>query len=281
MSAPERERSGPREIEIDAGAPGRKVRELLANAAAMVRFSLQVLRTIPHAARAFPTEVVRQGAILVISSGLVIWFMEFLIGVIFTVQGHYTTRQFGASGYVAIFPGYAGLRTCAPEMWGWILAAKVGCGFVAELGSMRANEEVDALEVMGIDPVSYLVSTRVLASILVMPFLFIVGLGLLYLGAFLMGVEVLGSVSPGGFLQVLWAFQSPLDLLFSMIWTMALGVVAVLVGCWYGFTATGGPVGVGQNTARSMVVNMVLVSLVGLFFQQLFWAGFPNAPVAN
>ncbi|WP_312030207.1 ABC transporter permease [Actinomycetospora sp. TBRC 11914] len=278
MSAPAKE---PREIELDTGRLARKVRDLFANGAEMVRFSLQVLRTIPNAARTFPTEVVRQGAILVVSSGLVIWFMEFLIGVIFTVQGHYTTRQFGASGYVAIFPGYAGLRTCAPEMWGWILAAKVGCGFVAELGSMRANEEVDALEVMGIDPVSYLVSTRVLASILVMPFLFIVGLGLLYLGAFLMGVEVLRSVSPGGFLQVLWAFQSPLDLLFSMIWTMALGIVVVLVGCWYGFTATGGPVGVGQNTARSMVVNMVLVSLVGLFFQQLFWAGFPNAPVAN
>jgi phospholipid/cholesterol/gamma-HCH transport system permease protein len=207
--------------------------------------------------------------------------MLFIIGVIFTVQGHYTTRQFGAAGYVAIFPGYAGLRTCAPEMWGWILSAKVGCGFVAELGSMRANEEIDALEVIGVDPVSYLVSTRVLASILVMPFLFIVGLGALYGGAYLMGTEVLQSVSPGGFLQVLWAFQSPLDLLFSMIWTMTLGVLVVLVGCYYGFHAEGGPVGVGRFTARSMVVNMVLVSLVGLFFQQLFWAGFPNAPVAN
>jgi phospholipid/cholesterol/gamma-HCH transport system permease protein len=254
---------------------------MLVNAVAMLRFFRRAFASLPTAARMFPGEVTKQAAILVLSSGTVIWFMELLIGAVFTVEGHYTTRQFGASGYVAIFPGYAGLRTCAPEMWGWILSAKVGCGLVAELGTMRTSEEIDALEVMGVEPVSYLVGTRLLASLVAMPFLFIVGLGMLYVGAYVMAVQVLHSVSPGGFLQVLWAFQTPLDLLFSMIWTIAMGLIVVLVGCYYGFTATGGPVGVGANTARSMVVNMVLVSVVGLFFQQLFWAGFPNAPVAN
>jgi phospholipid/cholesterol/gamma-HCH transport system permease protein len=268
-------------VEVGPDLLARRVAGLLVNAVAMVAFCRRACGSIPAAARRFPGEVTKQAAILVLSSGSVIWFMELLIGAVFTVEGHYTTRQFGASGYVAIFPGYAGLRTCAPEMWGWILSAKVGCGLVAELGTMRISEEIDALEVMGVEPVSFLVGTRVLASLVAMPFLFIVGLGLLYVGAYVTAVDSLRSVSPGGFLQVLWAFQSPLDLLFSMIWTMTMGIIVVLVGCYYGFIATGGPEGVGTNTAKSMVVNMVLVSLVGLFFQQLFWGGFPNAPVAN
>lgn len=246
----------------------------------MLRFFGEVARAIPQT-RKYSSEIFRQTGILILSSGLIIWFMELLIGAVFAVQGHYLTRQFGAGGYVGIFPALGGLRTCAPEMWGWILAAKVGCGLVAELGSARISEEIDALEVMGVEPKPYLVATRVIAALIAMPFLYIVGLGLLYVSSWFVVVHVLGTVSEGGFLSVLWAFQSPLDLLFSMIWTVVLGLIVVLVGCYYGFHASGGPVGVGMNTARSMVVNMVLVSLVGLLFQQLFWGGFPNAPIAN
>jgi phospholipid/cholesterol/gamma-HCH transport system permease protein len=246
----------------------------------MLRFFADVARAIPKA-RAYSSEVFRQTGILILSSGLIIWFMELLVGAVFAVQGHYLTRQFGAGGYVGIFPALGGLRTCAPEMWGWILAAKVGCGLVAELGSARISEEIDALEVMGVPSRPYLVATRVLAALIAMPFLYIVGLGLLYVSSWFVVVHVLGTVSEGGFFEILWAFQSPLDLLFSMIWTVVLGTVVVLVGCYYGYTASGGPVGVGMNTAKSMVVNMVLVSVVGLVAQQAFWGGFPNAPIAN
>lgn len=250
-------------------------------AVAIARFAREALRATGTAARRHPGEVVRRLGALILSSGLVVWFTMLLIGAIFAVQGHYTTRQFGAGGYVAIFPALGGLRTCAPEMWGWILSAKVGCGLVAELGSMRIGEEIDALEVMGVRPMPWLVGTRVLAALIAMPFLYLAGLGLLYLGSAFMVVNVLGSVSPGGFFDVLWAFQSPLDIAFSTIWTVVLGLLVVLVGCFYGFTARGGPVGVGEATARSMIVNMVLVSVVGLVFQQAFWGGFPNAPIAN
>jgi phospholipid/cholesterol/gamma-HCH transport system permease protein len=166
-------------------------------------------------------------------------------------------------------------------MWGWILSAKVGCGLVAELGSMRISEEIDALEVMGIPPKPYLVGTRILAAWLAMPFLYLVGLALSHVGSYLVIIYMLKTVSEGGFFQVFWAFQSPADLLFSMLWMLILGTLIVLVSCYFGYTARGGPVGVGQNTARSMVVNMVLVSVIGMFCQQLFWGGFPNAPIGN
>lgn len=261
-------------------AVGKGFSEKLTNMVEIIVFFGQVFAAIPRT-RKYASEVFRQTGILIISSGLIIWFMELLIGAVFAVQGHYLTRQFGAAGYVGIFPALGGLRTCAPEMWGWILAAKVGCGLVAEIGSARISDEVDALEVMGIESKPYLIATRLLAALIAMPFLYIVGLGLLYVSSYFMVVHVLHTVSSGGFLTILWAFQSPLDLLFSMIWTVVLGTIVVLVGCYYGYTASGGPVGVGQNTAKSMVVNMVLVSVIGLLAQQAFWGGFPNAPIAN
>ncbi|HZZ48020.1 MAG TPA: ABC transporter permease [Pseudonocardia sp.] len=254
--------------------------EKLSNMVEMVTFFGQVFASVPRT-RKYASEVLRQSGILIVSSGLVIWFMELLIGAVFAVEGHYLTRQFGASGYVGIFPALGGLRTCAPEMWGWILAAKVGCGLVAEIGSAKISDEIDALEVMGIESRPYLIATRVIAALIAMPFLYIIGLGLLYASSYVMVVHVLHTVSSGGFLTILWAFQSPLDLLFSMIWTVVLGTVVVLVGCYYGYTASGGPVGVGKNTAKSMVINMVLVSVIGLLAQQAFWGGFPNAPIAN
>jgi len=252
----------------------------LNNMVEMIIFFGQAFAAIPRTWK-YASEIFRQTGILILSSGLIIWFMELLIGAVFAVQGHYLTRQFGAGGYVGIFPALGGLRTCAPEMWGWILAAKVGCGLVAEIGSARISDEIDALEVMGVESKPYLIATRLIAALIAMPFLYIIGLGLLYLSSWFMVVHVLHTVSEGGFLTVLWAFQSPLDVLFSMIWTMVLGTIVVLVGCYYGYTASGGPVGVGQNTAKSMVVNMVLVSVIGLIAQQAFWGGFPNAPIAN
>ncbi|HEY9418103.1 MAG TPA: ABC transporter permease [Pseudonocardia sp.] len=252
----------------------------LTNMVEIIVFFGQAIRSIPRT-RAYSSEVLRQSGILIVSSGLIIWFMQIMIGAVFAVEGNYLTRQFGAPGYVGIFPALGGLRTTSPEMWGWILAAKVGCGLVAEIGSARISDEIDALEVMGIEPKCYLVGTRLLAALVAMPFLYVTGVALSYLSSYVMIVHILGTVSEAGFLTILWAFQNPLDLLFSTLWGVLLGTIVILVGCYYGYTASGGPVGVGKNTAKSMLVNMVLVSVVGLLAQQLFWGGFPNAPIAN
>ena len=260
--------------------PPKRLQTAIENAADMASFGVEALRSLAGARR-FGSEVLRQTGIVILSSGLVIWLMEFVIGAVFAVQGNYISSQFGAKGYVGVFPALGGLRATAPEMWGWILSAKVGCGLVAELGSMRISEEIDALEVMGIPPKPYLVGTRLLAAWLAMPFLYLVGLALSHVGSYLVIIYMLKTVSEGGFFQVFWAFQSPSDLLFSMLWMLILGTLIVLVSCYFGYTARGGPVGVGQNTARSMVVNMVLVSVIGMFCQQLFWGGFPNAPIGN
>jgi phospholipid/cholesterol/gamma-HCH transport system permease protein len=225
--------------------------------------------------------VLHQAAILILSSGLIIWAMQFVVGSMCGTEASYTLKQIGAPLYSGVFNAWCGLREMAPYMWGYIFAAKVGCGFVAEIGSMRIAEEIDALEVMGIDSRSYLIGTRVLATWIAMPFLYAIGLGVMYLGEFLTTVSELGGVSTGGYLYIFWLYQNPPDFLYSMCKIMSMGTTVTFVGCYYGYTATGGSVGVGRNTAKSMMMNMVLIHIVGLLGTQLFWGMSPNAPIAN
>jgi ABC-type transporter Mla maintaining outer membrane lipid asymmetry permease subunit MlaE len=107
----------------------------------------------------------------------------------------------------------------------------------------------------------------------------IVGAG--FGASYLAVVQQIGEVSSGGFFLIFWMFQNPPDLLYSLIKGMAMATVIVLVGCYYGYTASGGPVGVGTATAKSMVLNIVLVHLVGMVGTQIFWGSNPRAPIGG
>jgi phospholipid/cholesterol/gamma-HCH transport system permease protein len=161
------------------------------------------------------------------------------------------------------------------------MSAKVGTGIVAELGAMRISEEIDALEVMGVNSVTFLCATRLLASWIVLPFMYIGGIGVAYSASYIAVVQQIGFVSSGGYLQTFWQFQNPPDLLFSLIKGMTMATVIVLVGCYYGYHASGGPVGVGKATAKSMVLNLVLVTLIGMLGTQVFWGANPRAPIGG
>ncbi|MCW2778364.1 MAG: transporter permease [Frankiales bacterium] len=270
----------PQGVTFTPGTFADKAKEMLRTFGELARFSVATVKSIPGL-RSYSSEVLRQTSILVLSSGLIIWLMLFVMGSVCGVEANYTLKQIGAPLYSGVFTAYCGLREMAPYMWGYILAAKVGCGLVAEIGSMRISEEVDAMEVMGVDSMTYLVAARVVAAWIAMPFLYIVGLGLLDLSEYLVVVVQLRGVSAGAYSFIFWLYQNPADLLFSLAKAMAMGTVIVFVGCFYGYTTRGGPVNVGRNTAKSMVLNMVLVHVVGLLGTQLFWGLAPNAPIAN
>ncbi len=163
-----------------------------------------------------------------------------------------------------------------PYAFGYMLAAKVGTGIVAELGAMRISDEIDALEVMGVPPVTFLCATRLLAAWIAFPFMYLVGIGIMYLASYLAVVEQIGDVSSGGYLLIFWMFQNPPDLIFSLIKGMVMATAIVLVGCYYGYTASGGPVGVGTATAKSMVLNIVLVHIIGMLGTLVFWGANPT-----
>jgi phospholipid/cholesterol/gamma-HCH transport system permease protein len=256
------------------------IKNVLGSVGEIARFSGTVVRQLPEV-RKYSTEVLHQAGILILSSGLIIWVMQGVMGTTCGLEAGYTLKQIGAPIYSGVFNAWCSLREMAPYMWGYIFAAKVGCGLVAELGSMRISDEIDAMEVMGIKSRSYLVGTRILAVWIAIPFLYTVGLGVMYVTAYLVTVVNLGGVSPGGYLYIFWLYQNPADFLYSQMKVMAMGTVITFVGCYYGFTASGGSVGVGRNTAKSMMLNMVLIHIVGVLGTQLFWGLSPNAPIAN
>ncbi|MCW2959596.1 MAG: transporter permease [Solirubrobacterales bacterium] len=226
-------------------------------------------------------EALRQCGILILSSTLVIWGLVFIIGLQCGIEGAYFNRSVGSPAYAGVFAAWCDLRELVPYAFGYMMAAKVGTGIVAELGSMRISDEIDALEVMGINSVTFLCATRLLAAWLVLPFMYIAAIGAGFFASYLAVVQQIGEVSSGGFFLIFWMFQNPPDLLFSLIKAMVMATGIVLVGCYYGYNASGGPVGVGTATAKSMVLNIVFVHLVGMLGTQLFWGANPRAPIGG
>ena len=227
-------------------------------------------------------ESLRQAGILIVYSTLVIWSLVFITGLnTCGIEGAYFTQSQGAPSYAGVFAAWCNLREAIPYAFGYMMSAKVGTGIVAELGAMRISEEIDALEVMGIGSSTFLCATRLLAAWIVLPFMYIGAIGVAYLASYIAVVKQVGYVSSGGYLLVFWQFQNPPDMLFSLIKGMTMATVIVLVGCYFGYNASGGPVGVGRATAKSMVLNLVLVTLIGMLGTQVFWGGNPRAPVGG
>ncbi|HVS29069.1 MAG TPA: ABC transporter permease [Solirubrobacteraceae bacterium] len=226
-------------------------------------------------------ETLRQAGILILGSVLIIFALVFLLGLQCGIESGYGTRAVGAKSAAGAFTALCDLREVTPYAFGYMMAAKVGTGIVAELGSMRISDEIDALEVMGFDSILFLCATRLLGMWLVLPFVYVGAVAVGFIGSYIAVVQQIGQVSPGGYLQIFWQFQSPPDLLFSGIKGMVMATFIVLVGCYFGYNAGGGPVGVGAATARSMVVNILGVHAIGLVGTQVFWGGNARAPIGG
>jgi phospholipid/cholesterol/gamma-HCH transport system permease protein len=257
-------------------------RDWLASMGDIVRFGARVIGLV-YSGRVmqFFGEALRQAGILILGSTLVIWGLVFVLGLTCGIEGAYLLRAQGAPAYAGVFAAWCDLREIAPYAFGYMLSAKVGTGIVAELGSMRISDEIDALEVMGIKPMAYLAATRLLAAWIVFPFVYLAAIGVMYFASYIAVVEQIAETSSGGYFLIFWMFQNPPDLLFSLIKGMTMATVIVLVGCYYGYTASGGPVGVGRATAKSMLVNIILVHLIGMMGTFVFWGQNPRAPIGG
>ncbi|HEX3737702.1 MAG TPA: ABC transporter permease, partial [Solirubrobacterales bacterium] len=117
-------------------------------------------------------ETLRQAGILILGSGLIIWAFVFILGLQCGLQGAYFFRAEGVPSYAGLFAAFCDLREALPYAFGYILSAKVGTGIVAELGAMRINEEIDALEVMGVPPMTFLCASRLLGAWIALPFIY-------------------------------------------------------------------------------------------------------------
>src|SRR2546423_12109859 len=226
-------------------------------------------------------ETLRQAGILIVGSSVVIWSLCFITGLQCGIEGAYLQRSVGAPAYAGVFSAWCDLRELVPYAFGYMMAAKVGTGLVAEIGSMRITDEIDALEVMGISSMTFLCATRLLAAWMVLPFMYVAAVGAGFFASYIAVVQQVGEVSSGGFFLIFWMFQNPPDLLYSLIKGMAMAAMIVIVGAYYGYTARGGPVGVGTATAKSVGFHVVGVHVVGMLGTQIFWGANPRAPIGG
>src|SRR5579862_5002716 len=172
-------------------------------------------------------EALRQAGILIISSTLVIWGLVFIIGLQCGIEGAYFTQSEGTPAYSGVFSAWCDLRELVPLVFGYMMAAKVGTGIVAELGSMRISDEIDALEVMGISGMTFLCATRLLGAWMVLPFMYLAAIGVGFIGTWIAVVQQVGDVSSGGFFLIFWMCQNPPDVLFSLIKAMCEATLIV------------------------------------------------------
>ncbi len=161
-------------------------RDWLASMGDIMRFASRVVGVV-YSGRVltFFGESLRQAGILIVGSTLIIWGLIFILGLSCGIEGAYLTRAQGAPAYAGVFSAWCDLREIAPYAFGYMLAAKVGTGIVAELGSMRISDEIDALEVMGVPPVTFLAATRLLAAWMTLPFIYLGGIGVMYIASYI------------------------------------------------------------------------------------------------
>ncbi|WP_262850416.1 MlaE family ABC transporter permease [Mumia quercus] len=242
-------------------------------------FYLRVLAWVPRTLVHYPREILRllsevtfgQGALAVIGGTVgVITAMSFFTGTEVGLQGFTALEQLDTSAFAGFFSAYFNTREIAPLVAGIALAATVGCGFTAQLGAMRISEEVDALEVMAIPSLPYLVTTRVIAGLAAIIPLYVVGLLASYFATRLTVTWVFGQ-STGTYDHYFTLFLPPEDVLWSFVKVMVFAVVVILIHCYYGYYASGGPVGVGVAVGRAVRTSIVMINVVDLLMSMAIW----------
>ncbi|KAA9151555.1 ABC transporter permease [Amycolatopsis acidicola] len=242
-------------------------------------FYVRALAWSPRVLRRYLKETLRlltevcfgTGGLAVIGGTLGVMIgMTMFTGLIVGMQGYAALNQLGTAALTGFISAYFNTREVAPLAAGLALSATVGCGFTAQLGAMRISEEVDALEVMGIPSMPYLVTTRVLAGVFAVIPLYAVGLLSSYLASRQVTVWLYGQ-SAGTYDHYFNLFLPPGDVLWSFLKVMIFSALVILSHCYYGYNASGGPAGVGVAVGRAVRTSIVLISVLDFFLSLAIW----------
>jgi phospholipid/cholesterol/gamma-HCH transport system permease protein len=222
---------------------------------AITRYKRETVRLLSEVA--FGT-----GALAVIGGTVVIVvFMTFFTGLEVGQEGYTSLNGLGAAVYTGFISAYFNTREIAPIIAGIALSSTVGCGFTAQLGAMRISEEVDALEVMAIPSLPFLVSTRVIAGMFAVIPLYVLGLLSSYLSTELITTKLFHQ-SSGTYHHYFTEFLPRSDIFISFGKVMVFALIIILFHCYYGYRASGGPAGVGVAVGRS--VRLVITAIVAI-----------------
>jgi phospholipid/cholesterol/gamma-HCH transport system permease protein len=229
-------------------------------------FYVQTLAEVRVAFARYKEEILRLiagmslgvGALAMIGGTVVIvGFLTLSTGAIIAVQGYNQLSGIGVEALTGFLAAYVNVRITAPATAGIALAATIGAGATAQLGAMRIAEEIDALEVMGIRSIAYLASTRLMSGVIVVIPLYCIAILMTFVSARLSTTAIYGQ-STGVYDHYFNTFLSPTDILWSFFTAIVLAIVIMLVHTYYGYTASGGPAGVGEAVGRAVRASLIV-----------------------
>jgi phospholipid/cholesterol/gamma-HCH transport system permease protein len=242
-------------------------------------FYIRALAWIPRTLRRYTKEVLRilaevsfgSGALAVIGGTIgVMVGMTVFTGTVVGLQGYAALNQIGTAAFTGFASAYINTREVAPLIAGLALSATVGAGFTAQLGAMRISEEIDALEVMAVPSLPFLVTTRIIAGFIAIIPLYVIGLLSSYLASRTITVYFYGQ-SAGTYDHYFNLFLPPQDVFWSFGKVLIFAVAIILVHCYYGYRASGGPAGVGVAVGRSVRTTIVTAALLNFFIGFAIW----------
>jgi phospholipid/cholesterol/gamma-HCH transport system permease protein len=232
----------------------------------------KALAGAPYAVRYYTRDIVRLTAEISMGAGtlamiggtlVIIGFLTLATGGTLAVQGYSSLGNIGIEALTGFLAAFINVRITAPVIAGVGLAATFGAGVTAQLGAMRINQEIDALESMAIRPISFLVSTRIVAGMIAITPLYSIAIILSFLASRFTTVFLLGQ-SSGLYDHYFSTFLSPTDLLWSFLQAVLMALAILFIHTYFGYTATGGPAGVGLATGRAVRASLIVVVSVTL-----------------
>jgi len=252
-------------------------------------FHLRAIAWLPKTLRRYKRETMRLLAEVVFGSGSlaviggtvgVIAFLSFFTGTEVGLQGYAALNQIGIGPYTGFLSAYFNTREIAPLVAGLALSATVGCGFTAQLGAMRISEEIDALEVMAVPSVPFLVTARIIAGVIAVVPLYVIGLLTSYLATYSIEVYYYGQ-SSGTYSHYFHLFLPPEDVLWSFFKVLIFAVAVILIHCYYGYNASGGPAGVGVAVGRAVRTAIVVINVIDFFLSLAIWGSTTSVRLAG
>jgi phospholipid/cholesterol/gamma-HCH transport system permease protein len=268
-----------------AGAPG----GVLDTLGEQMWFYVRAILWIPRTLRRYKKEILRllaevsfgSGSLAIIGGTVgVITFMSFFTGTEVGLQGYTALNQLGTAAFTGFISAYLNTREIAPLVAGLALSATVGCGFTAQLGAMRISEEIDALEVMAVPSLPFLVTTRIIAGFVAVIPLYVVGLLSSYFATRFVAVYQFHQ-SPGTYDHYFNLFLPPGDVFWSFFKVLVFAVLIILIHCYYGYTAKGGPAGVGTAVGQAVRTAIVAITVADFFLSLAIWGSTTTVRIAG
>jgi phospholipid/cholesterol/gamma-HCH transport system permease protein len=256
---------------------------------AQAQFYFKTVTSIGDAITRYTAETIRLVAAMSLGTGAlvmiggttaIVGFLTLSTGALVAVQGYNQFSQVGVEALVGFASAFFNVRLIAPLTAGVAMAATIGAGATAQMGAMRISEEIDALEVMGIRSVAYLASTRVVAGVMVVIPVYCVAVMASFFAA-RFGTTFLYGQSTGVYDHYFYTFLSPSDLLWSFAIALVMALVIMMVHTYYGYTASGGPAGVGEAVGRAVRTSLITASVVVLFMSLAIYGQSGNFTLAG